>query len=32
MHRRMSERAFYHVAYALLFATGAKLIYDALSR
>jgi uncharacterized protein len=32
MHRRLSERAFYHVAYALLFATGAKLIYDALFR
>jgi uncharacterized membrane protein YfcA len=32
MHRRLSERAFYHVAYTLLFATGAKLIYDALFR
>ena len=32
MHRRLSEGAFYHVAYTLLFATGAKLIYDALFR
>jgi uncharacterized protein len=32
MHRRLSERVFYHVAYGLLFATGAKLIYDALFR
>lgn len=31
MHRRISERAFYQVSYALLFATGVKLIWDALA-
>ena len=31
LHRRVSERAFYQVSYALLFATGAKLIWDALA-
>ena len=29
LHRRISERAFYRVSYAILFATGAKLIFDA---
>jgi len=32
LHRRVSERAFYRVSYALLFATGAKLIFDAATR
>ena len=32
LHRRVSERAFYRVSYALLFATGAKLVWDALAR
>ena len=32
LHRRISERAFYRVSYALLFATGAKLIFDAVTR
>ena len=32
LHRRIPEAPFYHVAYALLFTTGAKLIYDALAR
>jgi uncharacterized membrane protein YfcA len=31
LHRRVSERGFYAVAYALLFATGAKLIWDAVA-
>lgn len=31
LHRRLSGPAFYAVSYALLFATGAKLIYDALA-
>jgi len=30
LHRRISERLFYQVSYALLFVTGAKLILDAL--
>jgi len=32
LHRRVSEPAFYRVSYALLFATGVKLIYDAVAR
>jgi uncharacterized membrane protein YfcA len=32
LNRRISEPAFYQVSYALLFATGTKLIYDALLR
>ena len=32
LHRRVSERVFYQVSYALLFATGVKLIADALLR
>ena len=31
LHRRIPEAPFYRVAYALLFATGAKLIWDALA-
>ena len=31
LHRRISERRFYQVSYALLFATGVKLIADALA-
>jgi hypothetical protein len=31
MHRRISERGFYAVSYALLFATGVKLIRDAFA-
>jgi len=31
LHRRVSERAFYNVSYALLFATGAKLVWDAFT-
>jgi hypothetical protein len=31
LHRRVSERAFYRVNYALLFATGAKLVWDGLT-
>lgn len=31
MHRVISQRAFYHVSYALLLVTGAKLIWDALT-
>jgi uncharacterized membrane protein YfcA len=31
MHRRISEHAFYAVSYALLFATGVKLVYDAFA-
>jgi uncharacterized membrane protein YfcA len=30
LNRRMSERAFYQVSYALLFAIGVKLLWDAL--
>lgn len=29
LHRRISERAFYQLSYALLFATGVKLVFDA---
>ncbi len=32
LHRRISERVFFQVSYALLFASGVKLIYDALVR
>jgi len=32
IHRRMSQAAFLNVSYALLLATGVKLIYDALAR
>jgi len=31
LHRRVSEAAFYDVSYALLLATGAKLIWDAFA-
>jgi uncharacterized membrane protein YfcA len=31
MHKRISEPAFYNVSYALLFATGVKLIWDAVA-
>ena len=31
LHRRIPEAAFYHVAYGLLFVTGAKLVWDALA-
>ena len=31
LHRRIPEAAFYRVAYGLLFATGAKLVWDALT-
>ena len=31
LHRRIPEAPFYRVAYALLFATGAKLVWDALA-
>jgi uncharacterized membrane protein YfcA len=31
LHNRISDRAFYAVSYALLFATGVKLVYDALA-
>lgn len=31
LHRHLSERAFYQASYALLFATGVKLIYDAIA-
>jgi len=31
MHRRVSERAFYNVSYALLLLTGLKLVWDALA-
>ena len=30
LHRRLSETLFYQVSYTLLFATGVKLVYDAL--
>jgi len=32
LHRRMSDRLFYGVTYALLFGTGLKLIHDAVLR
>lgn len=32
LHRRIPEAPFYHVAYTLLFTTGAKLVWDALAR
>jgi uncharacterized membrane protein YfcA len=32
LHRRVPERAFYNVSYALLLATGTKLVWDALAR
>ena len=32
LHRRISAQVFYRVSYALLFATGAKLVFDALTR
>ena len=31
LHRKVSEAAFYQIAYTLLFATGAKLVWDALA-
>ena len=31
LHRRLSERTFYAISYALLFVTGLKLIWDALA-
>jgi uncharacterized protein len=31
LHRRMSEALFYRLSYVLLFATGAKLLWDALA-
>ncbi len=31
LHRRMNDRAFYAISYALLFATGVKLIWDAVA-
>jgi uncharacterized membrane protein YfcA len=31
LHRRISERMFYAWSYALLFATGVKLVYDAFA-
>ena len=31
LHTRLSERAFYAVSYVLLFATGAKLVWDAFA-
>jgi hypothetical protein len=30
VHRKMSDRVFYAISYTLLFATGLKLIFDAL--
>ena len=30
MHNRVSEKAFFQVSYVLLFASGVKLIWDAL--
>ena len=32
LHHRVSERAFYNVSYALLLATGVKLIWDAFAQ
>lgn len=31
LHKRMSEQAFFHISYALLFASGLKLVWDALA-
>ena len=31
LHRRMSDRLFYRISYAMLFATGVKLLWDALA-
>ncbi len=31
LHKRMTEATFYAISYALLFATGLKLVYDALA-
>jgi uncharacterized membrane protein YfcA len=31
LHKRMSERTFYRISYALLFVTGVKLIWDAFA-
>lgn len=31
LHRRLSQRTFFNASYALLFATGLKLVYDALA-
>jgi uncharacterized membrane protein YfcA len=31
LHKRMTDRVFYAISYGLLFATGLKLIYDALA-
>jgi uncharacterized protein len=31
LHRRISERAFYAISYVLLFATGLKLVWDAVA-
>jgi hypothetical protein len=31
VHRKMSDRVFYAISYTLLFATGLKLIVDALA-
>jgi uncharacterized protein len=31
LHRRISDRAFFRITYALLFATGVKLVHDALA-
>ena len=31
LHKRISERSFYAVSYVLLFATGVKLVWDALA-
>ena len=30
LHERVADRAFYHAAYAMLLATGAKLVWDGL--
>lgn len=32
LHRRVSEQAFFRISYALLFASGLKLIWDAVAR
>jgi uncharacterized membrane protein YfcA len=32
LHRRVSERAFFNVSYALLFIAGTKLIYDGVTK
>jgi hypothetical protein len=32
LHKRLSQTHFYRIIYALLFATGAKLLYDGLTR